>query len=215
MLRTRALTFRWAPWTRTWSSPCWRSPGWRRSHLWSWSWRPGPGCSGPYPALHVGSLARLVTAHQALPPPRRAVCTRALCGPRQHPGLGPGALHAGALLAGGAPSCGLGAGVPGLDAQDPLPLSMSAAWPDWSRLTRLCLLRAAPCARGPCAARCSVLELSTLRSPRLQRPLRWSSTWRLGLGCSGPGAPTFMWAARPDWTRFTKLCLLRATRPGS
>jgi hypothetical protein len=41
-------------------------------------------------------------------------------------------------------------------------------------------------------------------------PLRWSSTWRLGLGCSGPGAPTFMWAARPDWTRFTKLCLLRA-----
>jgi hypothetical protein len=46
-------------------------------------------------------------------------------------------------------------------------------------------------------------------------PLRWSSTWRLGLGCSGPGAPTFMWAARPDWTRFTKLCLLRATRPGS
>jgi hypothetical protein len=62
------------------------------------------------------------------------------------------------------------AGVPGLDAQDPIPPSMSAAWPDWSRLTRLCLLRAAPCALGPCAARCSVLELSTLRSPRLQRP---------------------------------------------
>ena len=92
MLRTRALTVMWAPWTRTWSSPCWRSPGWRRSQRRSWSWRPRPGCSGPYPALHVGSLARLVTAHQALPPQRRAVCTRALCGPLQCPGAQ--ALHA-------------------------------------------------------------------------------------------------------------------------
>jgi hypothetical protein len=37
----------------------------------------------------------------------RAVCTRSLCGPPQRPGLVPGALHAGPLLAGCALSCGL------------------------------------------------------------------------------------------------------------
>ena len=39
----------------------------------------------------------------------------------------------------------LGAGIPGLDAHDPTPLSVSAARSDWSRLTKLCLLRAVPC----------------------------------------------------------------------
>ena len=39
----------------------------------------------------------------------------------------------------------LGAGIPGLDAHDPTPLSVSAARSDWSLLTKLCLLRAVPC----------------------------------------------------------------------
>ena len=56
----------------------------------------------------------------------------------------------------------LGAGIPGLDAHDPTPLSVSAARSDWSRLTKLCLLRVVPRTRGPCAARRGVLELFIL-----------------------------------------------------
>ena len=44
---------------------------------------------------------------------------------------------------------------------------MWAARPDWSRLAKLCLLRLVPCARGPCAARSGVLELSILVLPTL------------------------------------------------
>jgi hypothetical protein len=61
-----------------------------------------------------------VTGHQALPPPRRAVCTRALSGQAQRPG----ALHAGALYAGGAPNVvttwrgGLGRPRLGTDTED-------------------------------------------------------------------------------------------------
>jgi hypothetical protein len=47
--------------------------------------------------------------------PRRAVCTRSPCGPPQRPGLGPGAPHAGALLAGGAPPTPRGVGRVGFD----------------------------------------------------------------------------------------------------
>jgi hypothetical protein len=93
-----------------WSSTRWRSPRRWRLQPWSRSRRLRPGCSGPRPAPHVGSPARLVTARQALSPPRSAVCTRALCGPPRRPG----ALHTGAPHAGGAPSCGLGAGVTGV-----------------------------------------------------------------------------------------------------
>jgi hypothetical protein len=39
-------------------------------------WRLGPGCPGPGPALHVGSLARLVMARQAPSPPR--IVTRSM-----------------------------------------------------------------------------------------------------------------------------------------
>ena len=47
------------------------------------------------------------------------------------------------------------------------PLCTWAARPDWSRLAKLCLLRVAPCARRPCAARRGVLELSILVLPTL------------------------------------------------
>ncbi len=40
----------------------------------------GPDAPDPGTDLHVGSLARLATAHQALSPSRRAVCTLALSG---------------------------------------------------------------------------------------------------------------------------------------
>ena len=73
-----------------------------------------------------------------------------------------GALHAGALHAGGDNSRGLGAGASGPDAQDPDPLCSWAAWPDWSWLAKLCLLRVVPRTRGPCAARRGVLELFIL-----------------------------------------------------
>jgi hypothetical protein len=126
MLRTRAPTFTWAAWpdwprlTRLcllrvmpcarWpcvaaaasrSSPRWRSPCWRRSQLWSRSWR----FSGPGAALHVGIPARLVRARQALSPPRGAARTLSLCCllRLQRPGPGTGAPHAGGAL-----SCGLG-----------------------------------------------------------------------------------------------------------
>jgi hypothetical protein len=61
------------PHTACWSSPRRRSPRWRRSQRWPYGLRPGTD-------LHVGSLARLASAHQALSPSRRAVCTLALCG---------------------------------------------------------------------------------------------------------------------------------------
>ncbi len=88
--------------------------------LWSWSWRLGPECSGPGPALHVGSPAWLHRSWAAKPRPLHvALRASSLCCPLPPR---PGALHAGALHAGGAPSCGLGAGVSGPDAQDPDPL---------------------------------------------------------------------------------------------
>jgi hypothetical protein len=161
-------------------------------------------CSALVSELELPTLAALtavvlagVSGPDAQDPDPR---TRSLCGPLRR-----GALLAGAPHAGSTYSCGHASDVSGPDAPIPDQLLI-----DWSRLAKLCLLRVVPCARGPCAARRGVLELSTLRSPRLLRPQRWSSTRRLGLGCSGPGAPTFMWAARPDWTLLTKLCFLRA-----
>jgi hypothetical protein len=48
----------------------------------------GPDAPDPDPAaLHVGSQARLVTAHLALSPPHRAVCMQSLCCQPQRPGL--------------------------------------------------------------------------------------------------------------------------------
>jgi hypothetical protein len=73
----------------------------------------GAGVSGPDaqdPDLLCSWAAWLVMARQALSPPRRAAYARALCGPPRRPG----ALHTGALHAGGAPSCGLGSGETGV-----------------------------------------------------------------------------------------------------
>jgi hypothetical protein len=54
------------------------------------------------------------------------------------------------------------AGVSGPDVQDPDQPFTWVAWPDWSWLAKLCLLRVVPRTRGPCAARRGVLELFIL-----------------------------------------------------
>jgi hypothetical protein len=156
MLRTRALTFMlaaWLDWPRlswlcplrvvprargpcvvaaaSWSSSRGRSPCWRRPQLWSMSRRLRPGRSGPGAALHVGIPARLTRARRAPSPPRIVTCSvhavpvRPAAAPWTRTWSSPG--NAGALLAGGALSCGLGAGVSDPDAPDPDPLFMSAA----------------------------------------------------------------------------------------
>jgi hypothetical protein len=133
MLWTRALTFMlaaWLDWPRlswfcplrvvprargprvaaaaSWSSSRGRSPCWRRPQLWSMSWRLRPGCSGPGAALHVGIPARLTRARRAPSPPRIVTCSvhavpvRPAAAPWTRTWSSPG--HAGALLAGGAPS---------------------------------------------------------------------------------------------------------------
>ena len=144
----------------SWSSPCWRSPRWRRPSCGS-----GAGVSGPdaQPSDQLFMLAARPgsTGHgPPSPAPSTSHCVLAVLVPPA--AAMSGALHAGALHAGGVYSCGLGAGVSGPDAHDPDPLCTWAARPDWSRLAKLCLLRVAPCARGPCAARRGVLELFIL-----------------------------------------------------
>jgi hypothetical protein len=215
-----------------------------------------PGCSGHGLALHVGSLAQLVTARQALSPPRRAVCTRALCGPPRRPGalhagalhagsapscglgagvtvaswaqelrtrtcssgglpglarlvtarkalsppsraacllsLGgplrrPGAPHAGALHTGGAPSCGLRAGVSGPDAPIPDPLCMWAAWPDGHGSSSSASSVSCHVHAGPVRSDAASWSTPRRRSPRWRRSQRWPYSRRLGPGCSGQG----------------------------
>jgi hypothetical protein len=107
------------------------------SQLWSWSWCLGPGCSESEPALHVGSLALLVTACLVLSPPRRVACART-CGARRDVlELSQLALL---LLELSQLWPGPGAGVSGPDAPDQDLLFTSAAWPAWSRLAESCPL---------------------------------------------------------------------------
>ncbi len=100
----------------------------------------------------------------------------------------------------------------GPDAQDQDQLFMLAARPGStghgppSPLPLHVALRAS----CPCAASCRrVLELSTLA---LSTQVALTAVVS-GAGASGPDAqdpdPLCTWAARPDWSRLAKLCLLR------
>jgi hypothetical protein len=216
MLRTRALTFMlaaWLDWPRlswlcplrvvprargpcvvaaaSWSSSRGRSPCWRRPQLWSMSWRLRPGRSGPGAALHVGIPARLTRARRAPSPPRIVTCSvhavpvRPAAAPWTRTWSSPG--HAGALLAGGAPSL----------------VQASRAW-------MLMTLPRSPCRQpgptghgspgsassaprrvhaGPVRPAAASWSSSNWCSPRWRRSQLWPGSWR-DRGAPGPGAVT-------------------------
>jgi hypothetical protein len=100
---------------------------------------------------------------------------------------------------------------------------MSAAWPNWSLLTKLCLLRVGPCARGPCAA-----SAASWNSPGPTRPPLRGGACHLRLvprSSSLPlprrrrsGPPQLCWLSRqtraPRWRRIeVPYCLFKFLSP--